>query len=374
MRGCMRKIGIALGVLALLVAVLALVFWLNWRRGNQLSRDAWDAYYNKGDPVQALASYQAHLKTWGLDERQVRLTQDKIDELEGYLNAARLQQAGQVDEAVAAYRAFLEDHLAWKTGYNPLCTPYYYRASQALATLQPQQAQQHHERGSFGQALDVYESVLALETLVGDQCPQESAFDSAIRQVRQEAEAAIQESRAAALAAMPVVLLDWAQALAQGESVAVFIKRCERVLQEHPEILRTERGPAARAALDEARAELPAWLEANPAVPALDFPQEVKREGDTWVLITRFRETGGMVGYTLRASGWILDVEGNKWMTWGLSEIKRGPVTVPASGEAENTYRFSGDPFVDGYAVFAWEGSDEGGHPIVVEERVHLLP
>lgn len=374
MRGCLRKLGILLGVLIVLAGVIALAFWLNWRRGNQLSRQASDAY-REGNPAEALASYQEYLKVWGLDERLVRYAQDKVDELEGYLNASGLQQNGQVDEAIAAYAAFLDEHYAWRAGITPQRTPYYSLAASALASLKPQQAQQYHESGDFAKATEVYVSMLALGALAGDECSQFSSRAATMQRLCQEAEAAIKESRATALVAIPTVMLDWAQALKQGGSYLEFVNRCESILEEHPEILRASTGALAQAALDEAHAELPAWLAENPAVPALDFADEVERDYEgVWVLATRFGEIGDKVGYTLSGSGWIIDAQGEKWQTWGLMEIRRGPVTVPAGGETENSYRLKGDSFVDGYAVFAWEGKDEGGHPITLEERVHLLP
>ena len=374
MRGCLRKLGILLGVFIVLAAVLALAFWLNWRRGNQLSRQARDAYYD-GNPATALASYQEYLKVWGLDERQVRSAQDSVDELEGYLNASRLRQNGQVDEAIAAYAAFLDEHNAWRAGFTPWATPYYFLAGQALVSLEPHQAQQYHESGAFAKAIEVYVSMLALQPLTDDECSQVSYQGATMQRLCQEAEAAIKESRATALVAIPTVVLDWAQALKQGGNVLEFVERCESMLEEHPRVRSASTGGLVQAALDEARAELPAWLAENPAVPVSDFADEVKRDDkDVWVLTTRFREIGDKVGYTLSGSGWIVDAQGEKWQTWGLTEIRRGPLTVPAGGETENSYRLQGDSFVDGYAVFTWEGKDEGGHPITVEERVHLLP
>lgn len=215
MRGCLRKLGIVLGVLVVLAALLALAFWLLWRRGNQLSRQAWDAY-SEGDPVKALASYQEYLKVWGLDEREVQYAQDKVDELEAYLYASRLQQDGQVDEAIAAYTAFLDEHHAWKAGFTPRTTPYYFLAGQALVGLKPHQAQQYHERGAFAKAMEVYVSVLALQPLTGDECAEVSYQGATVHRLCQEAESAIKGSRETALAAIPTVVLDWAQALKQG--------------------------------------------------------------------------------------------------------------------------------------------------------------
>ena len=79
------------------------------------------------------------------------------------------------------------------------------------------------------------------------------------------------------------------------------------MLEEYPAVLRTPTGGLAQSALYEARAELPAWLAENPAVPVLDYADEVKRDDEgVWVLTTRFREVGDKVGYTLSGSGWIV--------------------------------------------------------------------
>jgi hypothetical protein len=374
MRGCLRKVGIFLGVLIVLAAVLAVAFWLNWRRGNQLSEQAWNAYH-AGNAAEALTSYQEYLRVPGLDEREVDDAQGRVDELEGYLNASQLQQNGQADEAMAAYAAFLDKHNVWKAGYSPWHTPYTFLAGQALVGLKSQQAQQAHERGDFARAIEIYAWLLALEPLAGDDCSQFSYDPTTMQRLCQEAEAAINEGRASALAATATVLRDWGQALKQDGNYLEFVKTCEHIFGDHPEVLRTSTGALAQAQLDEARTELPAWLAQNPAVPVLDFAEEVARDVEgVWVLTTRLGETGGKVGYTLKASGWIIDAQGEKWGIWGLSEITRGPVTVPARGETEDSYRFHGDEFVDGYAVFSWEGTDEGGHPISLEEKVHLLP
>jgi tetratricopeptide (TPR) repeat protein len=374
MGGCLRKLGIALGVLVVLAAVGSLAFWLNWRRGNELSGQARDAY-SEGRAAEALASYQGYIHTWGLGEHEVQIARSRMDELEGYLEASSLQQNGQVDESVAAYSAFLDDHSAWKAGFTPWATPYYFLAGQALVNLKAQQAEQLSERGDFAKAIEVYESLVALQPLTGDNCTEASLEGATMQGLCQEAEAAIQEFRASALAAVPAVLLEWAQALDQGGNVLEFVKRCESILAEHRQLQSGASGAQVLAALDKARAELPAWLEVNPAVAELEYAQEVTRDSeDVWVLTTRLREVGGKVGYTVKGSGWIIDAQGEKWQTYGLSEIDRGSVTVPAGGETENTYRLRGDPFVDGDAFFHWEGEDEGGHAIDIEEQVHLLP
>jgi hypothetical protein len=374
MRGCLRKLGILLGILVVLAVAIALVFWLNWRRKNQLYSQAWDSYYDC-NPADALAAYQEYLQVFGLDEREVRYAQSEIDELEGYLNAYRLQQEGQLDEAISAYATFLDDHNAWKDGYTPYVTPYYFLAGQALVSLKTQQAEQYHKSSDFGKAIEVYAAVLSLKPLVDGDCSQFDNRVATIERLCRETEIAMNEKRVAALDAVPAVMLDWSEALDQGENYLEFIKSCEKILEDFPEILHASDIAAVQAAVDKAHADLPGWLQANPAVPRLEFSEEVTRDyKGVWILTTVFREVGGKVGYTLEGSGWIIDEQGEKWGIWGLSEISRGPVTVPVGGEAENTYRLEGDSFVNGFAVFTWEGMDEGGHQITFEERVHLLP
>jgi len=366
MRGCMRKLGLVLGILAALTAVTALAFWLYWRHGSQLYTQALDAYHH-GNPAQALTTYQEYLRfSSGADERRIKSVQRDIQELEDFLNAAQLQQEGRVDEAIAAYKVFLEDYFSY--GYSE--NIYYFLSHKALASLKPQQAQQYHDQGDFSGAIEVYSSLLAQEAIVEDECPYQG-------DACQEAETAIQENRDAAILALPLVILHWSQALPQGENYLEFVRSCDRVVQAYPEILSTPDGAFVPGALEEARNELPSWLVRNPASPVLDYPGEVGRDNKgTWVLTTHFREVGGMLGYTLSGSGWIIDAQGEKWQAgvFGSAEISRGESTVPAGGEGENTYRFEGEMFIDGYAIFTWKGEDEGGNPILLEEKVHLLP
>jgi len=47
---------------------------------------------------------------------------------------------------------------------------------------------------------------------------------------------------------------------------------------------------------------------------------------------------------------------------------------VPAGSRSENNYWCRGDAFIDGYATFTWSGEGAHGHPITIEEKVHLLP
>jgi hypothetical protein len=211
------------------------------------------------------------------------------------------------------------------------------------------------------------------------------------------------------------VYLHWAAALGEGEGCGAYVESYRSVQQEHPglftqsevreaiartlgcwadqqreaqqyeqaieeyqallsEFRDTSAAAHAQEGLASARDQLATWREANPAVPALEFPAEVARDADgRWSWTSKFTENGEKVGFAVRAEGWIIDVQGHRWGTWG-SEIRRGPVTVPPGGAAENSYWCRGDQFADGYAVFTWSGEDSTGHPISIEERVHLLP
>ena len=65
----------------------------------------------------------------------------------------------------------------------------------------------------------------------------------------------------------------------------------------------------------------------------------------------------------------LVDISHHDFGLCGVSHERNTP-----GGKTENTYWFSGDTFIDGFAVFTWEGEDEGGNTITIEERVHLLP
>jgi len=231
----------------------------------------------------------------------------------------------------------------------------------------------------------------------------------------QNADTAVGQSHVTAQAAIPMILLDWAGTTKEQGNYLEFIEWCEDIFEDHPSILNDEQvrvmiaqlysdwasslrkvesypeaiekykivlgrysdtptGALARASLDEARAEFAVWLEQNPAVPVIEFPDEVSLDSEgRWSWTTVFKEMDGKVGYTLTGEGWIKDVNGRRYGPLG-SEVSRGTVTVPAGGVAEDSYWVRGDTFEDGYAVITWTGEDEGGHPITFEERVHLLP
>lgn len=365
MRGCLRKLGILLGVLTVLVAVFALVFWLNFERERKLVEQARDAY-NHGNAVEALSYYQKLMDRHSLDERTDQEAHNRVDDLAAYVNAASLLENGETAEAIAAYETYLDEHFKWNTTHL-----YRSLAREALAILKPELAHQLHENGDYTEAIEAYLSSLAMEVLGSTECASVSPRD--IRGTAcQEADNAIQQSHAMAQAAIPTVLLDWAEAEGQQRNYKAFADKCESILVDYPEM---HSALAVACEPNELSAALATWMKENPAVPVVEFSDELSRDyKDVWVLTILFKEIGGKVGYEISGSGGIIDADGNYYIKWGLTSVRRGPVTVPAGGETESIYKLTGEIFVDGYAVFTWEGEDEGGHPITIEERVHLLP
>jgi hypothetical protein len=286
--------------------------------------------------------------------------------LAAYLNAASLQEEGQAEEAIAAYETYLDEHFTWVTSHL-----YRSLTREALAILKPELAHQLHENGDYSEAIDVYLSSLAVEVLGSAECTPVGSRGIQVTAC-QEADNAIQQSHAMAHTAIPTVLLDWAEAEGQQRNYKAFADQCESILVDYPEM---HSALAVVCESNELNVGLATWMKENPAVPVVEFSDELSRDyKDAWVLTILFKEIGGKVGYELSGSGGIIDADGNYYIEWGLTSVRRGHVTVPASGETESIYRLTGDIFVDGYAVFTWEGEDEGGHPITIEERVHLLP
>jgi len=432
MRGCMRKLGILVGVLCTIIVIVGAAIGAYWYRGERLDEQARDAYYD-GRPAEALDLYGSIARQypsywWILGDFSQRAPR-RVRELEDYLHAVDLQESGRGDDAMAAYESLL-DRQDWGD-YASL-------ARESLAHLKLERAQSLHHDGEYAPAIDDYWSVLDLDPM---------------------SSTAVEESQAQAIAAIPAVFLEWAGSLEQQGGHQEFTEMCGALLAEHPDameenatrailaqvygewaaqlrkaagyeeaivkyqvILReypdTPTGTLAAAILAEVysewaiqlreaeafeeaiekyqtilreypdtptaarveaalamtREELAAWREKTPAVPTAEFPKEVERDSDDrWSWATVFEETGGKVGYTLSGEGWIVDAEGDKYGPVG-TKITRGSVTVPAGGRAEDSYWCAGDKFVDGYAVFTWSGEDDNGHPITIEEEIHLLP
>jgi tetratricopeptide (TPR) repeat protein len=506
MRGCLRKLGIFVGILSTIIVVVGVATWVYWYRGGRLAEQAWDAYY-EGRPVEALALYRTirqQYPSWWLFEDIALSARYNAPELEDYLHAVSLQDSGQVDEAIAAYESFLEEHYPEYYNYKSdfSANLYLSHAREALANLKLEQAQAFQDNGQYAEAIEVYQSVLELRTNGGDYCAPQGSWDK-WGAACQEADVAIEEGQAQAQVAIPAVFLEWSEVLAQQENYEEYIAKYQAVLreypgmvnkgqaqatlaevygawavqlremedyesaiekyqaalQEYPDTLNRDQAEAilaelygewaaqlraagdyeraiekyqailrecpdtptgaqaeatlaelygewaaqlreaeeyeeaiekyqtilreypdtptaaqADAAMAETHEELAAWREQTQAVPVAEFPQELSRDAeDRWSWTIVFKETGGKIGYTLSGEGWIVDVEGQRWGTYG-SLITRGSVTVPAGGQAENSYWCRGDTFVDGYATFTWSGEDAHGHPITIEEKVHLLP
>lgn len=410
MRGCLKTLGIILSVLVLIAAIIALVFWLDWKREVELIEQAKDTYRN-GDAVSALGYYQELMDRSSLSEGPAQEAHDRSEELELYLSAVTLHEEMQTTDAIAAYEEYLDEYFNIERHGNV----YEHRARQALATLKPLQAQECHGRDDYAEAIGVYLSILAIEPLGSDGCEQKTIWDAETTACH-EAEAFIEQGFLTAQTAIPTLFLEWADAVHEQENYQEFADLCKSTHQDYPEILNDEQlkeriaqvyghwagslrqaqsyrdaievyetilrnypttstAAFAKTALNETRTELTTWLQENPAIPVVEFSEEVSRDSEgTWTLRTVFKEVSGKVGYTLSGSGLIYDAEGKAYGVYGISSISRGSVTVTAGGETEDTYMLKGDTFADGYADFTWEGEDEGGHPITIEERVHLLP
>jgi hypothetical protein len=333
---------------------------------------------------------------------------EKIDELQDYLKAASFLEKDQMDQAITAYGTFIDEHCPEWRFDNLYCS----LGREKLAIVMSGHAQKLHQKGEYVEAIDLYLSSLNLETPSDAECPPKSTQEG---KACHEADTAMEHSHSNALAAIPVVMMDWANTLKQLGDYQEFEDKCESILEGHPGIFNdqqskatmaqiysdwasllrqdesyaaaidkyttilsrfadTPNGELAITAIEEIQAEYLIWLDENPAVPVAEFPQEVSRDSDerwSWTIV--FKETGGKVGYTVSGSGWIEDAEGDRYGPWG-STLDRGSVEVPPGGEGEDSYWVRGDTFADGYAVITWEGEDEGGHPITIEVRIHLLP
>lgn len=120
------------------------------------------------------------------------------------------------------------------------------------------------------------------------------------------------------------------------------------------------------------------WLKSSKAVVEVDYPRVLEQPGGRWSWTTKFKETGGKIGYKVTGSGYIYDSEGDKWgigYGWSISvsSIGRGTVNVPAGGTAKDSYwcgNAGRHTWCNGYALFTWSGEDAGGHPIKITEKV----
>ncbi len=125
-----------------------------------------------------------------------------------------------------------------------------------------------------------------------------------------------------------------------------------------------------------------AWLKSQKAIVEVEYPRELEQKPSPkhsdsrpfWGWDIVFKEKGGQIGYKVSGSGYILDPRGGKWVSQYSTGIGRGEVEVTPGGTAKDNYwcHSASHNLCNGYAIFTWEGEDAGGHPIRIEERVHL--
>jgi len=233
----MRKLGILLGIVAAILVLVGGAYWAYWYRGKSLCDRARDTYY-EGNPVEALALCRTigeqYRSRWGFFGHFALDARYKVPELEDYLQAVRLQDGGRVDEAVAAYESFLDEHHDggnWGWSNNL----YLLLVRKAVANLKVEQAQALQSSGEYARAIDVYRSLLKLETLGGERCRSQPGdkWGTACW----EADVATEEGHAQARAAVPLVFLEWARVLDQQGNHEEYVQKYQVVLQEHPDML-----------------------------------------------------------------------------------------------------------------------------------------
>ena len=291
-----------------------------------------------------------------------------------------LKQQGNYEEYIEKYQFILQEY------------PDMLNKGQAQATLAEayrEWAAQPREAGDYGRAIERYQATLKeypdtlnkdqAEAILAELCGEWAA------QLREagDYEGAIEKYQtilreyphtptgAQAGATLAELYGEWAVQLREAEDYEEAIKKYQTILREYPD---TPTAKQVEEAIAQTHEELNAWQEENPAIPVAEFPKEVSRDSNgRWSWTTVFKETGGKVGYTLSGEGWVVDTEGHQYGPFGTI-IKRGSVTVPAGGKAEDSYWCEGDTFVDGHAIITWSGEDATGHPITIEEKVHLLP
>jgi len=116
------------------------------------------------------------------------------------------------------------------------------------------------------------------------------------------------------------------------------------------------------------------WLRSNTAVVEIDYPKVIEQPGGRWSWVTKFRETGGKIGFKISGSGYICDASGGRWGTYG-SYIGRNEIVVKPGGTGSDNYWCDGGEshtFCNGKAFFEWRGEDAGGHLIYFVEEVEF--
>ncbi len=392
-----------------IIIVLGTAIGLYWYRGERLTASALDADYG-GRPVEALALYDKIAKQypypfWFLGSFSEWVPY-KVEFFKNYIAASKLKDSGQISEAIAAYESFIQS----SGGY----VLYEAIARKALVDLKLELAQDLHKKANYEEAIEVYKSFAGMESIEDHGFKVEEPLDELETSVL-EVTSSIEEARLKAEAIIPDIYLEWASTLENNEEYEEAINKLKLILGEYLpvdkdlkiedriaetyrewanqlredekyqnaidkyQIILDEYSGAAIAqevesALAETQNEYSIWKEETKAIPVIEFNSELSRDDENkWIVVTKFKETGGKIGYTLSGEGWIVDTKGNEYGPYG-GIINRGEVIVPPGGEDVSDYWCEGDTFVDGYAVFTWTGEDENGHAIEIEEKIHLLP
>jgi hypothetical protein len=114
--------------------------------------------------------------------------------------------------------------------------------------------------------------------------------------------------------------------------------------------------------------ERASWQRAHRAQARIDYPRIVTG-GSRYAWETKFAETSGNAGFTLRAENfYILSPSGSKWSnSWSPS------VEVAPRGTATNSYWCDrSDKWAGGDFYTTWVGEDTWGNPISLQQSVHL--
>ncbi len=130
-----------------------------------------------------------------------------------------------------------------------------------------------------------------------------------------------------------------------------------------------------------------AFLKANKAVVEVDYPKTLEQKPKSasndltplWEWKTTFKETSGKMGFKVRGTGEIMDLQGHLWGIQSMgspytSQIYRDEIKVPAGGSGKDSYWCSSSDhnLCNGDAIFTWTGEDAGGHSISINVKVHL--
>jgi len=223
-------------VIFIILAVGVVVVLAYRHRGERLDGQAARAYHD-GRPIESLALYRTVAQQYpSFLGDFARRAPRRVCELDDYLHAVELQDGGQVDEAIAAYESFLDEHC----GYTPT-NLYASFAREAVANLKLQQAQGLHDSGEHAMAFEAYQSVLVLKTIGGPHCKPDGEWDKS-GAACQQADIVVEEGRVQAQASIPLLFLEWAKVLERQGDYAAAIEKYRTILQEYPDT-----PPAAQA-------------------------------------------------------------------------------------------------------------------------------